>query len=78
MKDVVLRNGGNKTESYYGFELDGFTGAMPVNEYDINQFEMPGAEFLIDENRADEIESRMRDDSVRISTDTICVDSMRK
>ena len=78
IKDVILRNGGNKIESYYGFDLDGFTGAMPVNEYDINQFEMPGAEFLIDEKRADEIESRMREGSARISMDTICVESMKK
>lgn len=78
VKDVILRNGGNKIESYYGFTLDGFNGSMDIGEYDINMFNKPDEKYLIDENKADSIEADMRKGSVRISAEEICINKLCK
>lgn len=78
VKDVILRNNDNKTESFYGFTLDDFNGSMGPDDYDINMFSAPGEQYLISEDEADLIEAKMRDGSVRISTNEICVNVLRK
>lgn len=70
--DVILRNGGNRIESFYGFDLDGFTGAIDWVDYDINQFKAPDERYLISEEEADQIESVMRNGYVHIDDKNIC------
>lgn len=70
--DAILRNGGNKIESYYGFSMGDFTGAIAWEEYDINQFAAPDESCLISEEEADQIEDAFLDGSVRVDNRTIC------
>lgn len=76
VKDVILRNAGNKIESFYGFSLGDFSGSMDRGDYDINRFDKPDERFLIDENEADLIEEKMRTGAIRISTEEICINKI--
>ena len=76
VKDVLLRNAGNKIESFYGFSLGDFTGSMDVEDYDINRFDKPNERFLISEEEADSIEAKMRAGSIRISMEEICINKI--
>lgn len=76
--DVILRNGGNRIESFYGFDLDGFTGAIDWEEYDINQFKSPDEQYLISEGEADQIENEIRAGAVRVDMKSVCDNSATK
>lgn len=75
--DAILRNGGNRIESFYGFSMGNFTGAIDWEDYDINQFESPSEEYLISEEEADEIENEMCDGKIRVDT-LFCQKYMKK
>lgn len=76
VKDVILRNSGNRIESFYGFSLGDFTGSMDIGDYDINRFDKPDERFLIDEEEADSIEAKMKTGAIRISTEEICTNKI--
>lgn len=73
-KDAILRNMGmEKTESFYGFPVGNFTGAMPVDDGDSDNIEWPNEEYKIDEEEADKIEIKLLgdEDSIRVSPDNM-------
>lgn len=72
LTDCILRNNGNKTESFYGFDMDGFNGSIQWEEYDINQFTEPDATYMISEDEADAIMEGIFKDAVRVDISNVC------
>lgn len=76
--DAILRNGGNKIESFYGFSMGNFTGAMDWETYDINQFNAPSEEYFISEEEADAIQEKLCANEVKVDMDQVCAYLMEK
>lgn len=72
LTDCILRNNGNKTESFYGFDMDGFNGSIQWEGYDINQFTEPDATYIISEDEADAIMEGIFKDAVRVDISNVC------
>lgn len=70
--ECYLRNGGNKVESYYGFDMNDFTGAIDWSDYDINQWEHPNEEYFISEMLADKIDKRVKNGAINVDVDSFC------
>lgn len=70
--DVMLRDYSREKFNYYGFTVANFTGAMPRDDYNINRFDRPGGEYLIDEKASDEILGGFYEGSESISKSTVC------